>query len=195
MESQDLHHLPRQRPEKLIVLAALKKSVLASQESQVQHLHPKERVESQVLHLLLKERAARVVSSLFSVSIMMFWFLAYSYQQSSKHAYLLPHLLPGPTSPSVCTAKSAKTPSCGKSGKSNGGSGDDCDPEVPDTPEPTDAPSSAPTSLAPSITNEPQPAETLQTPSPTPEATAGSSETVGKGTESEVPFMDDREGN
>ena len=110
----------------------------------------------------------------------------------TTYIYLLPHLLPGPTSPSVCsTGKSGKSgptsPSCGKSGKSNG-SGNDCDPGIP---EGTDAPSSPTAGIVEIIPPAPTP---FPTPQPTPEATVGSSETVAKGTESEpVPFVEDRE--
>ena len=75
-------------------------------------------------------------------------------------------------------------PSCGKSGKSNGGSGGDCEPEVSD---------------APSVLIIPEEINIVEivpapTPFPTPEATPGSSETVAKGTESDlVPFVEDRE--
>lgn len=98
----------------------------------------------------------------------------------------------------VAKGKSGKSgptaPSCGKSGKSNG-SGNDCDSGIP---EGTDAPTSAPTEEQDGIIEPDEiiPGEIVPapTPFPTPEATAGSSETVAKGTESDpVPFVEDRE--
>jgi hypothetical protein len=102
----------------------------------------------------------------------------------------MPHLLPGPTSPTVCTSagKSGKSgptaPSCGKSSKSNPGSGNDCF-------EVTDAPSVTIASLE---TPPPVPVDfpfIQNTPAPTAVASAGSSETVAKAAEIEVPFLQD----
>merc|ERR1712127_676529 len=69
----------------------------------------------------------------------------------------------GLQSPSGCTAKSAKTTSCGKSGKSNGSNPADC----------------APTAPGPTVISN------LKTPAPSPLVSAGSSETVAASAVSE----------
>ena len=102
----------------------------------------------------------------------------------------MPHLLPGPTSPTVCTSagKSGKSgptaPSCGKSSKSNPGSGNDCF-------EGTDPPTGP--ELSSLETPPPVPVDfpIFDTPAPTAVASAGSSETVAKSAEIEVPFLQD----
>ena len=100
----------------------------------------------------------------------------------------MPHLLPGPTSPTVCTSagKSGKSgptaPSCGKSGKSNG-SGNDC------TSAPTVGVTTASLETPPPVPVDIPIFE--DTPAPTAVASAGSSETVAKAAEIEVPFLQD----
>ena len=96
----------------------------------------------------------------------------------------MPHLLPGPTSPTVCTSagKSGKSgptaPSCGKSSKSNPGSGNDCfegtDPPTGPELSSLETPPPVPVDF-PIFEDTPAPS-----PSPTAVASAGSSETVAK---------------